>query len=244
MKDQLTDIVKNLGSLGVIDLIKVTGTDSETTIDGMATDKTVVIKGKFKTPVDQFSGVFGLSNLANLKTILDIPEYKEDAEITILTADRDGEKTPTGLRFKNKAGDFQNEYRFMVADVVNDKLKNVKFKGAGWNVTVNPTAQNIQRMKFQSAANNNETTFIAKTDGSGNLVFYFGDSSNSAGNFVFTGGVTGSLTKSWAWPVGIFNSILSLAGDKTVMFSDAGASQITLDTGIAVYDFIIPAQQR
>jgi hypothetical protein len=52
------------------------------------------------------------------------------------------------------------------------------------------------------------------------------------------------LTKSWAWPVNSVINILSLSGDKTFKISDEGAAMITVDSGIAEYSYIIPAQTK
>jgi hypothetical protein len=98
-------------------------------------------------------------------------------------------------------------------------------------------------MRFMAQANAEETTFIAKVE-NGNLVFYFGDHSSHAGNFVFAHDVAGSLTKAWNWPVGAVISILSLPGDKMIRFSDEGAAQVTVDSGLAVYNYILPAQTK
>lgn len=242
MRDHLLDIVQNIYSLGIIDLVKVSGTADETKIDAIAEDRTVIVQGQFKNPVPEFIGTFGMPNLGKLKTILGIPEYSEDAEL-VITKKADEPEQPSGIHFENKTGDFKNDYRFMVANVVNDKLKSIKFKGVKWNVEFHPTAASIQRLKFQASANSEETTFTAKTDGT-DLKFYFGDHSSHAGNFVFQGGVSGTLTKAWSWPVATIISILSLAGDKTMRISDEGAAQITIDTGIAEYNFIIPAQSK
>jgi len=92
-------------------------------------------------------------------------------------------------------------------------------------------------------ANSEETTFVAKVE-NGNLVFYFGDHSSHAGNFVFAHDVAGALSKAWNWPVGAVISILSLPGDKMIRFSDEGAAQITVDSGLAVYNYILPAQTK
>jgi len=92
-------------------------------------------------------------------------------------------------------------------------------------------------------ANNDETTFVAKTEG-GKLMFYFGDHSSHAGNFAFTDGVTGTVAKGYHWPVSVIQSILSLPGDKTYSISDEGASLISVDSGLAKYNYIIPAQQK
>ena len=78
----------------------------------------------------------------------------------------------------------------------------------------------------------------------GNLVFYFGDHSSHAGHFVFAHDVAGSLSKSWSWPVHAVISILGLSGDKMIRFSDEGAAQVTVDSGIGVYNYILPAQTK
>lgn len=243
MRDYLLDIVQHTHGLGIIDLVKVTGTDSETQIDAIAEDRSVIVQAKFKNPVPEFIGTFGMPNLGKLNTILNIQEYREDADISVTSQTNNNETVPSGIHFENKAGDFKNDYRFMLAAIVNDKLKTVKFKGVKWGVDIEPTVAAIQRMKFQAQANSEETTFIAKVENS-NLVFYFGDHSSHSGNFVFQHSVQGSLSKAWSWPVSAVISILSLSGDKTIKFSDEGAAMITVDSGIAEYNYILPAQQK
>jgi hypothetical protein len=39
-------------------------------------------------------------------------------------------------------------------------------------------------------------------------------------------------------------AILSLAGDKTFRISDEGAAQITVNSGLATYNYILPAQSK
>jgi len=243
MRDYLLDIVSHTHSLGIIDLVKITGTDSITSIDAVSEERIAIVQAQFHNPVPDFVGTFGMPNLNKLNTVLNIPEYREDAKLSIISRDKDGVAEPSGIHFENKAGDFKNDYRFMSAEIVNDKLKTVKFKGVKWGVEIEPAAAAIQRMKFQAQANSEETTFIAKTE-NGNLVFYFGDHSSHAGNFVFAHDVGGSLTKAWNWPVNAVISILGLPGDKMIRFSDEGAAQITVDSGLAVYNYIIPAQQK
>ena len=243
MRDHLLDIVKNTYGLGGISLVKITGTAKDTTIEALAEDRSVIVQGKLNGPVAEFIGTFGMPNLDKLNIILGISEYKENAKITLTTQDRNGETVPVGLHFENAAGDFKNDYRFMSQEIVNDKLKTVKMRTVNWNVEFEPTVANIQRLKFMASANAEENNFTAKTNG-GNLELSFGDHSSHAGNFVFQAGVTGSLTKGWSWPVSAFISILNLSGDKTVKISDEGAAQITVNTGLATYNYILPAQSK
>ena len=55
MRDYLLDLVGHTLDLGCIDLVKITGTDKETVIDGMAEDRSVVVQGRFQAPVADHS---------------------------------------------------------------------------------------------------------------------------------------------------------------------------------------------
>jgi hypothetical protein len=243
MRDHLLDIVKNTYGLGNIDLVKVIGTAQETGIEALAEDRSVIVQGKLNGPVAEFVGTFGMPNLGKLSIILGIQEYKENAKISLTTQDRNGETVPVGLHFENAAGDFKNDYRFMSQEIVSDKLKTVKMRSVNWNVEFDPTVASIQRLKFMASANSEELNFTAKTEGT-DLKFFFGDHSSHAGNFVFQAGITGALTKSWSWPVAAVISILNLSGDKTFRISDEGVAQITVNTGIATYNYLLPAQSK
>lgn len=245
MQDFLKDIVQHTQALGNIDLIKITGDQNETLINSISEDRSVILEAKFKTAHPDFVGTFGMPNLGKLKTILGIDEYRENAKITVNTqTDTEGKSVPSGLHFENAAGDFKNDYRYMTEGVINDKLKAVKFKGVSWNVEFEPTVQNIQRMRFQAAANSEETTFTAKTE-NGDLKFFFGDPNSHAGNFVFQAGVNGSYNKiQFHWPVQTVLGILALPGDKKFHMSEQGASMITVDSGLIEYNYILPAQTK
>jgi hypothetical protein len=178
--------------------------------------------------------------LSKLKVLLNLGEYKEDAKLSI-TKNTNG--SPDGINFENKVGDFKNNYRFMASEIVTEKAKNVKFKGVPWHVEFVPTVAAIQRLKMQAQANAEEPNFQAKTE-NGDLKFVFGDHSTHSGNFVFQPGVNGQLKRAWSWPIKTVISILDLTGDKTFKISDDGAAQITVDSGIATYTYILPAQSK
>jgi len=244
MRDYLLDLVEHTYDLGCIDAVKITGNENETVIDGVAEDRSVVVSGKFLVPVSEFIGTFGMPNLNKLKILLNLQEYREDADITVVRQDRNGEPTPVGLHFRNKAGDFKNDFRFMTAEVAAEKLKTAKFRGvSSWHIEFEPTVAGIQRLKMQSQANSEEANFQSKTDGT-DLKFYFGDHSTHAGEFVFQHNISGALKHAWSWPVKQFISIMDLTGDKIVRISDDGAAMITVNSGIAEYNYILPAQQK
>ena len=243
MKDILQDVVAKTHSLGFLSLVKVTSENEATTIESMAEDRSVILSSETHTAVPEFKGTFGMPNLDKLALHLKNPEYQKDAKIAVVKAERNGETIPTHIHFENNAGDFENDYRFMNKQIIEEKLKSVKFKGAAWNVTFQPSMASIQRMKLQSAAHSEEPTFNVSTK-DGDLVFSFGDASTHAGNFVFQHGIEGTLAHSWSWPVAQVQSILNLDGNLTMSISDQGAMQISVDSGLAKYDYILPAQSK
>jgi hypothetical protein len=243
MKDILQDIVTHTHNLGFLNIVKVTGEESGTKIDSIAEDRTVILSAETHNPYADMVGTFGMPQLNKLKIHLDCPEYKENAKISVTKAQRNGEEIPTGLHFENAGGDFKNDYRFMNQEIINEKLKVPKFKGANYQVELVPSVTAVQRFNFQANANAEHSTFLVKTDGD-KLKFIFGDQSTHAGEFVFADGITGKLSKGWTWPVAQVLSILKIADvNNTKMgFSDDGALQITLDSGLATYKYIVPAQ--
>jgi hypothetical protein len=246
MKDILQDIVAHTHSLGFLSLVKVTA-EASTTIDSMAEDRSVIMTATTHGPVPEFTGTFGMPNLDKLSLHLKNPEYKENAKIGVVTSVRNNETIPTHIHFENAAGDFENDYRFMNKAIIEEKLKSVKFKGTGWDVQFKPSVASIARMKLMSTAHSEEPIFTVKTEDTGgvtDLVFYFGDASTHAGKFVFQNAISGSLKHSWSWPVGQVQSILGLDGEATMSISDQGAMQISIDSGMAKYDYILPAQSK
>lgn len=240
MRDYLLDLVEHTYDLGCINLVKIVGDENSTQINGLAEDLSVVVQGEFKNPVPEFIGTFGMPNLSKLKILLNLPEYRENAELALTRKDSG---VPDGVNFRNAAGDFRNSYRFMAAEIVNEKLKTARFKGATWHLEFEPSVAAIQRLRMQAQANAEETNFQARTE-NGHLKFYFGDHSTHAGDFVFHPDVSGTLKRAWSWPVAQVQGILALTGDKTMRISDDGAAQITVDSGIAVYNYILPAQSK
>lgn len=239
MKSILTDLVSHTHNLGFLPLVKITGEDDSTILESMADDRSVIVTGVFKTPVPEFKGVFGMSNLDKLNLHLKNPEYKDNATIKVLTATRNNVTVPVNLHFENQFKDFVNEYRFMNTEIINDKLKSVKFKGASWNVVFKPSINAINRLKLQAQAHSDEPVFQVKTKDD-DLIFFFGDAATHAGSFTFQTDVP-ALKHTWSWPVSQVLSILNLDGDMTMHIADVGAMQITVDSGLATYNYILPA---
>jgi hypothetical protein len=243
MKDILQDIVSHTQNLGFLTTVKVTGTEQKTEMFSMADDRSVIMTAETANPYPDMLGTFGMPQLNKLKYLLDGSEYREDAKINVVSAERNGETIPVGIHFENKDSDFKNDYRFMSTEIINEKMKTVKFRGVNWDVEIEPSVAAVQRFNFQAGANSEHPTFLAKTD-SGNLKFTFGDAASHGGEFVFAQGVSGKLDRGWTWPVAPILAILKIAdvNNTKMSLSNEGAIQITLDSGLATYKYIIPAQ--
>lgn len=244
MKDYLQDLIEHTYGLGFIDLIKISGTASATEFKAVAEDRTVVISGSFANPLPDFIGVFGMPNLGKLKTILGFGDvYDAKAKITVNKQNRDGVDQPVAIHFETGTGDFQNDYRLMSRTLVEDKIGNITFRGANWNIEFVPTVESVRRLKMQATVHSEETVFNTALS-NGNLVISFGDPATHSGNFVFQSGLTGTMSRSLEWPVKQFLSIMDLTGDKKVYVSDQGAMRVTVDSGLAQYEFLLPAQTK
>ena len=243
MKDNLLDLIEYTHGLGIIDLVKINGTATLTEINAIAEDKSVVVSGVTKTPVAEFIGTFGMPNLGKLKTILSFDDYDANATISMTQKQVDGADVPQAIHFATKNNDFINDYRLMSKALIEEKVRNVTFKGAAWDVEFEPTIAGILRLKKQAQANSEELNFTTKTEG-GDLKIFFGEPSTHSGNFVFQPGITGTLSRTWQWPVKVFLSIMDLPGDKTVRISDQGAAEITVDSGYTIYQYLLPAQAK
>jgi hypothetical protein len=237
MRDYLLDIVQHTLNLGVVNAVKIVGTEDSTEIAAMAEDHTVVISGKFQNPVSEFIGTFGIPNLAKLNTILNLQEYQDGSKLA-MTKNAQGDID--GLSFENSSGDFKNYYRFMPANVVNERIKKAQFVGGKWDLEFIPSTISVQRFKWQMDVHSEEPNFQIRTENS-NLKISFGSHSSHIGNFIFQTGITGEIKSTWTYPAKQFLSIMSLVGDKEIKISDQGALKITVNSGVASYEYVMLA---
>lgn len=243
MKDFLLDLIQHVNLDGV-DLIKVVGTDKETRVAAIGEGNSVIINGKFNTPIPEFAGTFGMPNLTNLKTILGFDDYDEHAVISVVRETRDGVDNPSTIHFATQDGSFVNDYRLMGKALAEDQVKNLSLKVAPkWAFEFEPTLAGIARLKKQASANNTEVQFTTTTVG-GDLKISFGDPSTHSGNFVFQPQVGGTLDRGFMWPVKSFLSILDLPGDKIIRISNQSLAEITVNSNIATYSYMFPSHSK
>ena len=233
-RDILKDLIEHTLGFDGVDTIKVTGTDKETSINTVSEDRKVIISGKFKTPVDEFTGVFGIPQIIKLKTILSFSdEYNEDAVISMTMKNMNGVDYPVAIRFQNKDSDFVNEHRLMSKSIVDEKIIEVVFAGATWDINFEPSIAGVTRLKKQFMVHNEETAFSTKVE-NGALVISFGNVATHNANFIFQPTIVGKSKQTLEWPVKHFLKVMDLQGDKRIYISDQGAMKIIVDTAVTV----------
>ena len=244
MKDILQDIVSHTHSLAVLTMLKIKPDTDTTIIESISEDRSVILKATTHKKIAEFIETFGMPDLHKLLYHLKNPEYAKDATLTVETGIRNNETVPTHIHFENAAKDCHNDYRLMEKSIIEDKLKSVKSKVSTWDVVFEPTFAAIQRLKLMAGTlDQDDKLFVVKTE-NGDLNFYFGDQNTHAGKFTFHYNVSGKLSHTWAWPVEVVQKILGLDGDKILSISDHGVMMITVDSGLAKYDYMLPAQQK
>jgi len=243
MKDILQDIVSHTHSLGFLHTLKITTNDTATNLTTVADDKSIIFNAQTHDRIAEFNGTFGLGNMATLSLLLKNPEYKDDATIEIVQQQKDGMDYPAHIHFENCIGDFQNDFRFINKEIIEQKCKSATFKGANWDVEFEPPVASITRMKLMGATHSDEIVFSVTTHND-NLVFSFGDTNNHAGEFVFKHNVGGTLATTRSYPLAQVQSILSLSGNQVVSISNDGVMKISVDSGLATYEYILPAQSK
>ena len=248
MQDILKDIVKHTHSLGIIQAAKVTTDDTGTTIDAMDDDRTVVLRGKLHTPVNEFKGKFGLGRLGVLNGYLNYEgEDREGksvkAGVEVGHEERNGEMVPTQLSFSIE-GAMQSTYRVIVSELVDAQIKTANFKGAKWDVEVMPTQKAIKDLQYFAGILGAFDPLLTARTVDGNLVFYIGDSSTDKVELPFASNVEGELKTGWSFPLSTVLTILRLSDTSTMnmKLSDQGAMMISVDSGLGMYEYILPAK--
>lgn len=229
------DLVRSTNGFN-FEAIKVTAEAESTQIEAVTPDRTVILKGKTKTPVEGLDGTFGLSNLAILQGILGLTAMKDDsAGIEVKTASN-GE--PEELIFKGKGS--RSVYRLMAGKAV---PKQPGFKTPEYDVSVEPTKGSFVDFKEQAGVFGAVgTSFTPRAEG-GRLQFVLGDAAAANHNSEFTfADVEGDLNASYSFPIGDVLKALALLNHSEcrVSFSKMGVMVVDVDTGLLELSFIFP----
>jgi len=245
IKDILKDVLKHTHGLGIFEMVKITGDLEKTVIETVDADKTVIFKGETLNPVPDFvDSTVGLSRMGVLQGYLSYPSFdSDDATVQVKFQERNGSNVPVEVEFNSDEGTDAN-YRFMLADVINQQLKSIKFKGAEFDINIVPTAKNLKDLGyFNTILSSYEAMFSPSTDGT-ELYFNIGDGISDRAKVLVSGSIEGVISKDWKWPLDVVLRILRLgnSGNCVLSINDQGLLQIKVDSGLGVYTYLLPAK--
>lgn len=245
VKDTLKDILKHTHGLGIFDMVKITGTDAETTIETTDAEKTVILKGKTVNVVSDFAdATVGLSRMAVLNGYLQYPGFDEDgATVKVTTQERNGDTVPVEVKFEAADGT-DAVYRFMLADVINQQLKEIKFRGAEFDIDIVPTAKNIKDLVyFNGILGAFESNFSPRIVDK-KLYFHIGDGVSDRTKILIAEGIDAKINADLRWPLDIVLKILKLSdsSNATLSINTKGLLQIKLHSGLGEYTYLLPSK--
>lgn len=243
-REIIQDIVKHTAGSTGFTAVKMTCSETETLLDAMNADRTVILKAKLHNPITELQGDIGMGNLGFLAGVTNLANYQDEAAtVEVKHQDRNGVMTPDHLLFKD-ADNNTDRYRFMSKEIIDQQLKTVKFNGTTWDVTFEPTKAKVKELQQVAAIYGEiEPNFQVKTE-NGNLIVTVGAQDGSyTGKRTFATNVEGNLAQGYAWSLTHVLSILKLGMESNCVMhiSERGALQISVDSGIAKYDYILPA---
>jgi hypothetical protein len=245
IKDTLKDVLKHTHNLGIFEMVKINGTTEETSVETVDAEKTVIFKGKTVNPVPDFvDNTVGLSRMSVLQGYLNYPDFDEEsATVQVVKQSRNGEEVPTEVEFIAGNGT-DASYRFMLADVINQQLKDIKFKGAEFDINIVPTQKNLKDLTyFNSVLSAFESTFSPRTE-DGNLYFHIGDAGGDRTKVLVSEAVEGTIAHEFRWPLDIVLKILRLSDSSNVVmsFNTKGLLQIKVHSGLGEYTYLLPSK--
>ena len=186
----------------------------------------------------------GLSRMAVLDGYIKYPGFDaEDATVSVVTQERNGNTVPTEVSFIAEDGT-DAQYRFMLADVINQQLKDIKFKGAEFDINIVPSQKNIKDLTyFNSVLSAFESTFSPRTV-DGKLYFHIGDAGGDRTKVLVAEAVDGELAHEFKWPLDIVLKILRLSDSSNVVmsFNAKGLLQIKVHSGLGEYTYLLPSK--
>lgn len=243
IKDCFKEISTYVSATGFFTKIKVTSSSKATTVEAIEKDKQVILKAQFIDPVDGLDGEFGLSNLSLLGTITSDSEYSlKETVVDVVYETKNNEKIPTELSYVNRSKSSIG-CRFLAKQSVPAQPQ---FNEPVWDVIVKPSKLIINQ--FNWAANGlaaYEQYFMPKIV-NGELKFFIGNETggDQRAGIVFDSNRSEQFEIDKRWKIALLQNVLKMSDscDCEMALSTKGAIQITLNTGIAKYRYILPAK--
>lgn len=240
MRDQLNDMTKQLAPL--FKKAKVIASDpAHTRVEAHDDDRILLVFASFKEMVKEFHGDFGISNLAMLGQLLNVPSFKHDeAEMLV-----HGEETITEFEFRDGKSGSHIRYTTMNPRLLG--LKDMKMADIAWNVKLAPSKSNLAEFAHFAGILSDTPQFGVKLeDGTLYATIGTGAAGTHSACVALADHVEGKFSApTQSWNTRQFLAILKNAPGANpceVRFSERGIASITVDTEHGMYNYILRAK--
>lgn len=244
MREQLLDIIKHTGGLGV-DSVRVTGTDKSTVFEAMDDDRTIIIRAELKTAEPELVGEFGMRTLSILQGLLNFAPYRTDKASMVVKRKKRGDiEAPEEFVFtaEDKSG---ANFRLMNASLLPAQTQ---LKHNTWDVTIAPTDSKVQEFSTLASMYSSVENYFSVETKDGNLNFLIGDpnGANHSASMTFAENVSGEINTTMYWPINQVLSVLKIGKGENpeLQIMNIGALRINLETDHAKYSMILPARKK
>ena len=244
-QDVLKDILKHTHGLGVYEMVRISSNeDGATTVETINGDKNAIFKGELHSPFSQLEGhTVGLARMAVLDGYLKYDGFtNDDATVEVVKQERNGESVPVEVRLVDAQGT-DAHYRFMLSDMINQQLKEVRVTTPEFDVEFMPSVKSLKDLGyFNTVLSAFESTFTPETI-DGDLYFHVGDAGGDRTKILIQKGVDGEIRSGMSWPLDLVLKILKLGteAETTMHICDQGLIQVRIDSGLGVYNYYLPA---
>ena len=232
----LLEILKKC-SLSGVEILKITGTDKDVTVQCHDVDKTLFVEGNLPNPVSDFKGEFGISNLKMLSGLLNFSHFQEN-NFTVITHNRGDVNVPYQFALKGKGS--KATFNLMDMNYVPQQATIAKVP---WNVTLEVSKEMLT--EFQSFAGLYSEVDKSFTIGieEDEVIVSFGQGSSSthSGSMKLADAKGQNLKGSLSFPVDKFLMLLKLAVNDTakLLLTDKGLLGVDIEGEYGIYHYYL-----
>lgn len=251
LKDTLTDILKHSNNEFFTN-IRIDGTeDGITFVSASDDDKTFIMNATLKNDQIEFDGATaGMGSLAYLRGLMAWdPFHSTDGDLKVAYKDRgDDSQIPDSFLFSNVDSGAAASYRLMHESAM--KVPPVYKEGLSeWDIEIVPTREKINELsQLATLLIDVEKHFIVKVE-DGDLTILIGEegSASHKASLLFATGIEGTYSSIMKWGIPQTLNLLKLigaGGDSKLKINKKGVLCVTIDSGLADYNFYVVADTK
>lgn len=241
MKKLLNEIIKHIDGMN-ISTIRLIPSSNAISFEACANDQSIMLNGRVLEELPNVSNEFILGNLEMLSGLIKQPKYMDDDVVVEPVFENNVMKE---IKFINLFGK-ESEFSYRLTPTCS-KYQVSDFE---WDIIVkDPSLEKIDEYNTMTNAMSKMEKYFTPVTRGKNLLFNFGSSSTHRAYMTFAENVDGSIKNSKAWNADKVLKVLKVLKllDKTSkcdfkISATKGILSIVIDTGYAVYTYLLPGK--